>query len=57
MGIGVYEIDAIAALKLAATPSITTTPKPLDPALEDAWIRYQFLYPQLYQWRLSFIHS
>lgn len=57
MGIGVYELDAIAALKLAAMPSLATTPRPLDPALEDAWMRYQFLYPQLYQWRLSFIHS
>lgn len=57
MGIGVYELDAIAALKLTAMPSLATTPRPLDPALEDAWMRYQFLYPQLYQWRLSFIRS
>lgn len=57
MGIGVYELDAIAALKLAAMPSLATTPRPLDPALEDAWMRYQFVYPQLYQWRLSFIPS
>lgn len=46
IGIGIYA-DANDTSKLAATPTLAATPQSLDPTLEDAWMRYQSLYPQL----------
>jgi xylulokinase len=46
IGIGVYA-DANHTLKLAATPTLAATPQPVDSALEEAWMRYQSLYPRL----------
>ncbi|OUL20694.1 xylulokinase [Nostoc sp. 106C] len=46
IGIGVYA-DANDTLKLAATPTLSATPQAVDLALEEAWIRYQSLYPRL----------
>jgi len=46
IGIGVYA-DTNDTLKLATPPTLAATPQSLDPALEEAWRRYQFLYPQL----------
>ncbi|MEH2002998.1 MAG: xylulokinase [Nostoc sp.] len=46
IGIGVYA-DANDTTKLAATPTLVATPQSVDSALEEAWIRYQSLYPRL----------
>ncbi len=46
IGIGVYA-DTNDTSKLAATPTLAATPQSLDWALEDAWMRYQSLYPRL----------
>lgn len=46
IGIGVYA-DANDTSKLAATPTLAATPQSVDSALEDAWMRYQSLYPRL----------
>jgi xylulokinase len=46
IGIGVYA-DANDTRKLAAPPSLAATPQPVDAALEEAWMRYQTLYPKL----------
>lgn len=46
IGIGVY-VDAQATLPLTAKPTLTATPNGFDLALEQAWTRYQSLYPQL----------
>lgn len=46
IGIGVYA-DTNDTSKLAATPTLAATPQSVDSALEDAWMRYQSLYPQL----------
>ena len=46
IGIGVYA-DANDTSKLAATPTLAATPQSVDSALEEAWMRYQSLYPQL----------
>jgi xylulokinase len=46
IGIGVYA-DANDTSKLAATPTLVATPQSDDSALEDAWMRYQSLYPRL----------
>jgi xylulokinase len=46
IGVGVYG-DANATLNLTATPTLAATPKALESALQEAWMRYQALYPQL----------
>lgn len=46
IGIGVYA-DANDTNKLAASPTLAATPQSVDYALEEAWIRYQSLYPRL----------
>ncbi|MBW4605359.1 MAG: xylulokinase [Calothrix sp. FI2-JRJ7] len=46
IGVGVYT-DANDTSKLAATPTLAATPQPVDQSLEEAWIRYQSLYPRL----------
>jgi xylulokinase len=46
IGIGVYA-DTNDTLKLAATPTLAATPQSVNSALEEAWMRYQSLYPQL----------
>jgi len=46
IGIGIYA-DANDTSKLAATPTLVATPQSVDPTLEEAWMRYQSLYPQL----------
>ncbi|MFN6462164.1 MAG: xylulokinase [Nostoc sp. DedVER02] len=46
IGIGVYA-DTNDINKLAATPTLAATPQSVDSALEEAWIRYQSLYPRL----------
>ena len=46
IGIGIYA-DANDTSKLAATPTLAATPQSVDPTLEEAWMRYQSLYPQL----------
>ncbi|MBW4639436.1 MAG: xylulokinase [Gloeocapsa sp. UFS-A4-WI-NPMV-4B04] len=46
IGIGVYA-DANDTSKLAASPTLAATPQSVDSALEDAWMRYQSLYPRL----------
>ncbi|OKH52299.1 xylulokinase [Calothrix sp. HK-06] len=46
IGVGVY-IDANDTSKLAATPTLAATPQPVDQLLEEAWVRYQSLYPRL----------
>jgi xylulokinase len=46
IGIGIYA-DANDTSKLAAKPTLAATPQSLDPTLEEAWMRYQSLYPQL----------
>jgi xylulokinase len=46
IGIGVYE-DAHATLNLTPKPTLAATPNPDEPALFNAWRRYQSLYPQL----------
>jgi xylulokinase len=46
IGIGVYE-DAHATLNLTPKPTLAVTPRPDEPALLEAWKRYQALYPQL----------
>jgi xylulokinase len=46
IGIGVYA-DANDTSKLAATPTLAATPQSVDSALEEAWMRYQSLYPRL----------
>jgi xylulokinase len=46
IGIGVYE-DAKAIGNLTPMPTLAATPSPDEPALLEAWRRYQNLYPQL----------
>jgi xylulokinase len=46
IGIGIYA-DANDTSKLAATPTLAASPQSVDPTLEEAWMRYQSLYPQL----------
>ncbi len=46
IGIGVYN-DAQATLNLTPTPTLAATPNSDEPALLEAWRRYQNLYPQL----------
>jgi xylulokinase len=46
IGIGVYT-DANDTKKLAAKPTLAATPQSVDSNLEEAWRRYQLLYPQL----------
>ncbi len=46
IGVGVYA-DANDTSKLAATPTLAATPQPVDRSLEEAWMRYQSLYPRL----------
>ena len=46
IGIGIYA-DANNTTKLAATPTLAATPQSVEPTLEEAWMRYQSLYPQL----------
>ena len=46
IGIGIYA-DASDTIKLAATPTLAATPQSVDPILEEAWMRYQALYPRL----------
>jgi xylulokinase len=46
IGIGIYA-DANDTSKLSATPTLAATPQSVDPTLEEAWMRYQSLYPQL----------
>jgi xylulokinase len=46
IGVGVYA-DANDTSKLAAIPTLAATPQSVDSALEEAWMRYQSLYPQL----------
>ena len=46
IGIGIYA-DANDTSKLAATPTLAAIPQSIDLALEEAWIRYQSLYPRL----------
>ncbi|MBD2006312.1 MULTISPECIES: xylulokinase [Cyanophyceae] len=46
IGIGVYA-DANDTIKLAATPTLAATPQSVDWVLEEAWMRYQSLYPRL----------
>lgn len=46
IGIGIYA-DANDTSKLAAAPTLVATPQSVDSALEDAWMRYQSLYPRL----------
>lgn len=46
IGIGVYA-DANDTLKLTATPTLAATPQSVDLALEEAWMRYQSLYPRI----------
>jgi xylulokinase len=46
IGIGIYA-NANATLNLTATPTLAATPRALEPALAEAWIRFQALYPQL----------
>ncbi|HEY9875043.1 MAG TPA: xylulokinase [Candidatus Obscuribacterales bacterium] len=46
IGIGVYA-DANDTSKLAATPTLAATPQSVNPSLEEAWVRYQSLYPRL----------
>ncbi|NEQ21924.1 MAG: xylulokinase [Microcoleus sp. SIO2G3] len=46
IGIGIYA-DANDTLKLTTTPTLAATPQAVDSSLEEAWIRYQALYPQL----------
>jgi xylulokinase len=46
IGIGVYE-DAIATLNLTPQPTLAVTPNLDEPALLEAWRRYQAVYPQL----------
>jgi xylulokinase len=46
IGIGVYT-DVYDPSKLAATPTLAATPQSVDWALEEAWMRYQSLYPRL----------
>jgi xylulokinase len=46
MGIGVYE-DAKATFNLTPKPTLAVTPRADEPALLEAWKRYQELYPKL----------
>jgi xylulokinase len=46
IGIGIYA-DANDTIKLAVTPTLAATPHSVDSALEEAWMRYQSLYPRL----------
>ena len=46
IGIGIYA-DANDTSKLVAQPTLAATPQSVDPTLEEAWMRYQSLYPQL----------
>lgn len=46
IGIGVYA-DTNETSKLAPTPTLAATPQSVDSDLEEAWMRYQSLYPQL----------
>ena len=46
IGIGIYA-DANDTNKLAATPTLAATPQSVEPTLEEAWMRYQSLYPRL----------
>ena len=46
IGVGAYA-DTNDTLKLAATPTLAATPQSVDWALEEAWMRYQSLYPRL----------
>lgn len=46
IGIGVYE-DVQAIRNLTPMPTLVATPNPDEPALLEAWRRYQNLYPQL----------
>lgn len=46
IGIGVYA-DANDTRKLAASPMLAASPRSIDAALEEAWLRYQALYPKL----------
>jgi xylulokinase len=46
IGVGVYA-DANDTGKLAGTPTLAATPQSVDRSLEEAWMRYQSLYPQL----------
>ena len=46
IGIGIYA-DANNTTKLAGTPTLAATPQSVEPTLEEAWMRYQSLYPQL----------
>ncbi|CAA9589481.1 Putative xylulose kinase [uncultured Synechococcales cyanobacterium] len=46
IGIGVYP-EANDMIQLAGTPTLAATPQAIDPALKEAWMRYQSLYPRL----------
>jgi xylulokinase len=46
IGIGIYK-DAKAIGNLTPMPTLAATPNPDEPALLEAWKRYQNLYPQL----------
>lgn len=46
IGIGAFA-DARETIELTAKPTLVATPAAIDPALEDAWMRYQSLYPRL----------
>ncbi|MEG3849174.1 xylulokinase [Microcoleus sp. herbarium19] len=46
IGIGAYA-DANETIELTATPTLAATARSIDPALEEAWMRYQSLYPRL----------
>lgn len=46
IGIGVYA-DAYDPSKLLTAPTLVATPQSVDSALEEAWTRYQSLYPRL----------
>jgi xylulokinase len=46
IGIGVYT-DVDETSKLATAPTLAAIPQSIDLALEEAWIRYQSLYPRL----------
>ncbi|MFM7428129.1 MAG: xylulokinase [Elainella sp.] len=46
LGIGVYkDASALPPVQITAAP---TLPQPVPPELEDAWLRFQALYPRLY---------
>jgi xylulokinase len=47
VGIGIYD-DVNNTSKLITSPTLTATPQGTASALEDAWMRYQTLYPKLY---------